>query len=104
MKEEVVLAEIPLSIFLRERIAVLGAGSIGEQVVEALYEKGHQNIIATRRSKDALEVLAQKYEGIETTTNNRDAAKQAHMIILAVKPKRIEEVAQEIREYTSGKL
>ena len=98
------LAEIPLSIFLRERIAVLGAGSIGEQVVEALYEKGHQNIIATRRSKDALEVLAQKYERIEITTDNRYAAQQAHTIILAVKPKIIEEVAQEIRGYTSGKL
>lgn len=99
------LAEIPLMLFLVDkRIAVIGAGSIGEQVIKALYEKGHHNIIATRSSKEALEVLAQRYNGIETTTNNRDAARQAHMIILAAKPKGIEEVAKEIREETKEKL
>ncbi len=71
------LAEIPLSLFLKERIAVIGAGSIGEHIVEALYEKGHHNIIATRRSKDALEVLAERYKGIEITTNNCYAVQKA---------------------------
>ncbi|MBI5072969.1 NAD(P)-binding domain-containing protein [Candidatus Woesearchaeota archaeon] len=106
MKEEVLLAEIPLMLFLaNEWIAVIGAGSIGEQVVEALYEKGHRRIIATRHSEEALKQLAQKYRGIETRTNNCYAVQRADVIVVATKPKiTINEVGPEIAAYTKEKL
>lgn len=88
-----------------KRIAVIGAGSIGEQVVEALYEKGHRKIIATRHSKEALEQLAEKYRGIEITTDNCDAVQQADVIVVATKPKiTITEVGPEIAAYTKEKF
>lgn len=99
------LAEIPLMLFLaNKRITVIGAGSIGEQVVESLYEKGHRKITATKRSEKDLQQLAQKYQGIETTTNNCHAVQQADIIVIATKPKiTINEVGPEIAGYTKNK-
>ncbi len=88
-----------------KRIAVLGVGSIEEQIVEALYEKGHRKIIATRHSEDALQQLAQKYNGIEGTTDNCYAAQKAEVIVVTTKPKiTMNEVGPEITAYVQKKL
>lgn len=86
-------------------IAVIGAGSIGEHVVEALYERGHKKIIATRHSEEALEQLAQKYVGIETTTNNCYAVQKAEVVVVATKPNiTTAKVGPEIAAYTKEKF
>ncbi len=73
--------------------------------MQALYERGHRKIIATRHSQEALEQLAQKYKGIETTTNNCYAVQQADVVVVATKPKiTTDEVGPEIAAYTKEKF
>jgi pyrroline-5-carboxylate reductase len=91
-------------IFLVKTIGIIGTGSLGQEVINALYIKGHKNIIATRHNKEKLELLNKQYPEITTSSNNCYAAKESDIIILAVKPKLIEEVCNEIKQYTNKKL
>ena len=85
-------------------ISVIGAGRLGTAVIDALYEKGHKKIIATRRNEEQLTILKQKYSGILTTSDNVVGAEQSDILVLGVKPGFIEEVGQEIQDYTANKL
>ena len=100
------LSELPMVGFLvkEQTISIIGAGSLGTAVVDALYFNGHRRIIATRRDEESLKILTQKYSGIGTTTDNKQAAEHSDIVILAVKPKLIEEVATEISKYSKDKL
>ncbi|PIN74695.1 hypothetical protein COV18_05745 [Candidatus Woesearchaeota archaeon CG10_big_fil_rev_8_21_14_0_10_37_12] len=91
-------------VFLDKTIGVVGAGSIGEEVISALYEKGHRNIIATRRDSDALQRLSKIYKGITTTSDNLHAVRNAEVLVLAVKPKSINDVLQEMTLLLDKKL
>jgi pyrroline-5-carboxylate reductase len=110
--EEAQLSVVPMVAFLvkEQTISIIGAGSLGTEVIDALYHKGHRRIIATRRDEDKLRDLRHKYSGIGTTTDNKSAAENSDVIILAIKSKleeesnMIYEVAEEISEYTQGKL
>ena len=100
------LLVIPMVAFLvrGETISIIGAGSLGSAVIDALYSNGHRKIIATRRDEEKLKSLAQKYSGIGTTTDNKQAAEHSDVVVLAVKPKLIEDVATEISVYSKDKL
>ena len=54
-----------------------------------------ENITATRRTEQALEAVQKRWK-IKGTTDNRKAAKEADIIILAVKPKDAKSVLQDI--------
>ena len=100
------LSVIPMVQFLvsEQSISVIGAGSLGTAVIDSLYNQGHRKITATRRSQDKLDQLSAKYGEVSTTTSNVLAAQQSDVLVLAVKPYLIEEVAQEISQYTDNKL
>jgi pyrroline-5-carboxylate reductase len=104
--EGALLSETPMMPFLvrEQTISIIGAGSLGTAVIDALYSSGHRKIIATRRDEEALKSLTQKYSGIETTTDNKQAAEHSDIVVLAVKPRLIEEVATEISVYSKDKL
>jgi pyrroline-5-carboxylate reductase len=87
-----------------QTISIIGAGSLGTAVIDAMYSNGHRKITATRRSNEKLEEISTKYQGVNTTTSNVLAAQRADVLILAVKPYLIEEVSQEIAQYTNDKL
>jgi pyrroline-5-carboxylate reductase len=103
---EAQLSVVPMVQFLvrEQTISIIGAGSLGTAVIDALYSSGHRKIIATRRDEEALKILAQKYSGIETTTDNKLAAEHSDVVVLTVKPKLIGDVAEEIFEYSKDKL
>ncbi len=112
--EEAPLAEIPLRVFQEEqkykerlqnrKIAIIGAGGLGQEVIKALYQNGHRKIVATRRREEELRKLQQRYSGIEVTSDNRLAVQQSEVIVLAVKPYALEEVATELRSELSSQL
>ena len=104
--EGALLSVTPMVVFLvrEQSISIIGAGSLGTGVINALYSNGHRKIIATRRNEEELKSLAQKYSGIETTTDNKLAAEKSDVVILTVKPKLIEEVGLEISQYAQDKL
>lgn len=82
------------------KIAVIGAGIIGGAIADAL--SPYCQVMATRRSKEKLEEIKKK--GIETTQDNVAAATWADVVVVAVKPKQIVPVLQEVTSAIEDKL
>jgi len=77
------------------RIAILGAGKIGEALLAGLRNADWANLIAsTRREERALELRERL--GIEATTSNAEAIQGADVVVLAVKPQDIEALLGEV--------
>ncbi len=82
------------------RIAVLGAGKMGETLISSLLQAqvvDKKHLVATTKHGQRAEMLAEKY-GIEATTDNRQAAVGADVLLLCVKPQVVLEVLSEIAE------
>lgn len=82
----------------KHKLAIVGAGRIGESVIAGLIEATAirpENVIASARTPSRLERLAANY-GIQTTTSNIEAVKQADLVIVAVKPQVVAEVLPQI--------
>jgi len=77
------------------RIAVLGAGKIGESLIAGLRSSDWADIVATSRREERAAELAEKH-GIEATTSNPDAIRGAGIVVLAVKPQDIETLLGEV--------
>jgi pyrroline-5-carboxylate reductase len=74
------------------KLAVLGAGKMGEALIAGLVASGWrkpEDIVATARSPDRLEALAAAH-GVATTTSNPEAVAGAQVVVLAVKPQDVE--------------
>jgi pyrroline-5-carboxylate reductase len=80
------------------RITVIGPGSMGEAFIAGLIRNGAdpQNVIASGPEQDRVDELSAKY-GIQPFTDNVAAAKDADVIVLAVKPQRLKRVLNELR-------
>ena len=77
------------------RIAILGAGRIGESLIAGLRSSDWADIVATSRREERAAELAEQH-GIEATTSNADAIKGADIVVLAVKPQDIETLLGEV--------
>ena len=77
------------------RIAVLGAGRIGESLIAGLRSSDWADLVATSRREERAAELVERH-GIEATTSNVDAIKGADVVVLAVKPQDIETLLGEV--------
>jgi len=77
------------------RIAILGAGKIGESLLAGLRSSDWADIIATSRREERAEEIRERH-GVETTTSNPAAIKGADVVVLAVKPQDLESLLGEI--------
>jgi len=80
------------------RIAVLGAGTIGEALVSGLLSSEWRRpaeIVVTSRRAERLAELRDRF-GVRTTLSNPDAASGAALVVVAVKPQDIDELLKEI--------
>jgi pyrroline-5-carboxylate reductase len=80
------------------KIAVLGAGRIGESLISGLLSSGWREpseVAATTRRAERVAELRERY-GIEATLSNHEAAAGAALIVIAVKPQDIEGLLGEI--------
>jgi pyrroline-5-carboxylate reductase len=93
---------ITMMVFL-VRAAVVGVGSLGRPFVDALYQRGHRKIIATRRNESKLEEWAKNYN-IGYTVDNCLAVEKSDVVILTVKPRHLEGVLEEIKDVAKDKL
>src|SRR5215218_3195882 len=74
------------------RIAILGAGKIGEALISGLLSSGWRgpaDISATARRQERVDELAERH-GIAATRSNAEAAAGAALVVIAVKPQDIE--------------
>ncbi len=84
--------------FLDNKVAFLGGGNMAEALIKGLIAAGtakHEQILVTDISLDRLEHLRKTY-GIIIQTSNLNAAREAGIILLCVKPQVVEKVLGEI--------
>ncbi len=82
-----------------KRIAFIGAGNMGEALIKGLLQTGlvrPDQMMATDVRADRLEAIRQAYH-IEASTDNREAATKAQILLLAVKPQVMDEVLTGLR-------
>ena len=80
------------------KIAVLGAGKLGEAVLGGLLDAKTlkpDDIIATAAHQARLDDLSERF-GVRTTLDNVEAVQAASMVLLCVKPKTIAKVVDEV--------
>jgi pyrroline-5-carboxylate reductase len=80
------------------RIAILGAGKIGESLLAGLLGSGWrtpEDIVVTGRRDERLQELAERH-GVEATLSNAEAVAGAGLIVIAVKPQDFDVLLGEI--------
>lgn len=81
------------------KVSIIGAGNMGGAIARGLAQ-GHyikaQDITVTNPSTPKLEKLKAEYPAMQVSTDNRDAA-DADIVIVAVKPWKVEEVLRPLR-------
>ncbi len=73
-----------------KRIAIIGGGNLGSAIARGLVSAGvcaPESITVTRRSEPPL--VAFREEGFRTTTDNAAAARDAAVVLVAVRPKQM---------------
>ena len=82
-----------------EELAIIGAGNLGQALARGWAGAGRarvEDLVLTRRDRSKLEPLAE--EGFRITSDNVAAVRSARTIVLAVQPKQVAEVLEEIRD------
>ena len=91
---------------MSNKIAIIGVGNMGGAIVVGLLKSNFvqaADIYVSDRKESVLEEM--KERGVNIAKSNQDAAKNADVIIAAVKPYHIEQVIQEIKtELTGNKI
>jgi pyrroline-5-carboxylate reductase len=80
------------------RIAILGAGRIGEALIRGLLSSGWReagDIAASTRREERVAELSERH-GIAATQSNAEAVKGAALVVISVKPQDIEALLGEI--------
>ena len=81
-----------------KKLAVLGAGKLGGILLRAYLKQGlfvSERVTATVRHSERAAALAKEL-GVAVTTDNREAVKDAEIILLTVKPQTVAGVLREI--------
>ncbi|MGN0190524.1 MAG: pyrroline-5-carboxylate reductase [Candidatus Cryptobacteroides sp.] len=78
------------------KITIIGSGNMGGAIARALARKGF-DVTCTARSSATLDSLAACNPKISVTTDNAQAAAQADVVLIAVKPWQVQEVLSGIR-------
>ena len=82
----------------KQTIAILGAGNLGEAIFEGLEKGGlleDNDVILTRRNLKALEHI--KHKAATITDDNLKAVEQATIVILAVQPRQLKNLLEDIK-------
>jgi pyrroline-5-carboxylate reductase len=89
---------------LKKKIGFIGAGKMAQAMMEGIVKSQmipKENIMASAKTEKTIETIEKTYE-IITSLNNRDVARFADILILAVKPDLyqtlIEEIKNEIKQ------
>lgn len=79
-------------------LGFIGCGNMAQAMLKGILAKGQytrDEIIVSRRSEDALQKISGEL-GVHTTTDNKEVAAQADILVLAVKPYQFAGVIPEI--------
>jgi pyrroline-5-carboxylate reductase len=85
---------------MKYKLGFIGCGNMASAMIGGIISNGvleSSKIIASNRSEEKLEKIQKDYK-IDITQNNIEAAKEAEIIVLAVKPLFYETVIKEIKD------
>jgi pyrroline-5-carboxylate reductase len=83
-----------------KKLAVLGAGKLGETLIKGLIEAGvttAADVTVTAAHQQRLDQMRERF-AVSTTLSNMEAARGADVLILSVKPQAVPAVLADIRE------
>ena len=86
-----------MSILASQTIGFIGAGNMAEALIRGLVRGGHvaaNRVRASAPRRERLDELAAAY-GIEVTSDNREVARGAGIVVLSVKPQIMDKVLRE---------
>lgn len=81
------------------KIGFIGLGNMAKAMIGGMLEKGiasKEEIIGSAKTKVTRDAVAEKW-GIETFADNRDVAKRADVLVLAIKPQFFPQVLPELK-------
>ncbi|MCX6009146.1 MAG: pyrroline-5-carboxylate reductase [Chloroflexi bacterium] len=81
------------------KISFIGGGTMGEAIIKSLLAKGAAkpgDVTVSDVSQSRRDILKEKH-GVKTTADNREAAKGAEVVVLAVKPQELSKVLGELK-------
>jgi pyrroline-5-carboxylate reductase len=84
---------------MNKKIAIIGGGNLGVAIAEGLIKSGFclpSHIIITKRNIKTLNDIESK--GVLVSSDNKEAARYADLVILAVKPFQIKDVLLDMKE------
>src|SRR5439155_20062581 len=107
MSDETYEVVVPAPLMPGLRVAILGTGKMGGILLQAFLKNNlvaAEQIFATVHHAERAQALSAQF-GIEVTTGNLAAARQADVILLGVKPIQVPALIEEIKPALSpGKL
>jgi pyrroline-5-carboxylate reductase len=85
-------------------IAFIGGGNMARSIIGGLITEGwsQENISVSDPDPAQLEIIQEYYARIRTTQDNQLCAKQADVIVFAVKPQALREAAEDISRIQAG--
>ena len=84
------------------RLAILGAGKIGESLLTGLLSSGWRDVVVTGRREERVAELRERF-GVEATLSNAEAVAGAAIVVLAVKPQDFAALLAEIAPTVTAK-
>lgn len=84
------------------KVAIIGAGNVGTALATSFTRARHDVVVVSRDAEDAAAAAAQS--GARTAATNRDAVRDADVVIPAVFFPNVAEIAAEIGEVVAGKV
>ena len=90
-----------MSILASQTIGFIGAGNMAEALIRGLVRGGHvpaDRVSASGPRRERLDELAAAYK-IKVSTDNREVARGAGLVVLSIKPQIMDKVLREIGEH-----
>jgi pyrroline-5-carboxylate reductase len=88
---------------MTDKIAVIGAGMIGSAIIKSLVKGGYKGKI-TAADPQSDRLREQEILGVTINKDNRQAAADADIVFVAVKPDEVQEVLKQINKEVNNKL
>ena len=88
------------------KIAFIGGGAMGEAMIRGILKNqvaSPDDLVVSDVSAERRESLKKEY-GVTTVDDNRKAAENADVIVLAVKPQNLHQVSEQLRSPSPGQL
>ncbi len=103
MNDETIVIPVPAAVMPGLKVAILGAGKMGGILLQGFLKNNLvalENVFATVQHPDRAQALSVQF-GVEVTTDNLEAARQADVILLGVKPIQVPDLIAQIKPVLS---